>query len=66
MLIEGQVECFSPQSTAEVSQEKAAVISQTVAVNGDKDLNVKKKKENYVIKPQNASKLFLSEVIQVS
>ncbi len=38
MLMKGQVKFFSPQITAQVSQEKGvAVISQTVEVIGDQD-----------------------------
>ncbi len=43
MLMEGQVNRFSSQNSAGVSQEKdAALISQTTEVNGDQDSNVKK------------------------
>ncbi len=42
MLMEGQVNFFSPQNTAGVSQEKdVAVKSQTIEVNGDWDSNIK-------------------------
>ncbi len=43
--MEGHVKFFSPQNTAGVSQEKsAAVISQSVVVNGDQVLKNKNKK----------------------
>ncbi len=48
MPMEGQVKFFSPQNTAGVSQEKgAAVITQTIEVNGDQLSNMKK----YLVKP---------------
>ncbi len=40
----GWVKLFTPQNTAEVLQQKGiAVISQTIKVNGDKNLNIEKK-----------------------
>ncbi len=57
ILMEGQVKFYSPQNTAKVLQEKGiAVISQTVVVNGDQVLNVKKK---YTIDPLIASIRFV-------
>ncbi len=41
--MEGRVKFFTKQNTAGVSQEKGvAVMSQTIVVNGDQILNIKK------------------------
>ncbi len=46
MPIKGHVKFFGPQNTTGVSHEKGvAVISQTIKVNGDYVLNVKKKQK---------------------
>ncbi len=55
MTMKGQVKFFSPQSTTVVLQEKCvAVISKTIAVNGDKDSNMLIGSNSSVLKPQHA------------
>ncbi len=52
MLMEGQVNFFSPQNTAGVSQENTlAGIYHLIAVNGDWALNVRREKKELIIKP---------------